>query len=336
MSPRALTAAGRAASLARRLDTALVAPGRPGPVVLVQVGLALVMALRLLAHDWTLVADRPAELTYRLWTFGWLPHLPPAALVAIQVAGLLGAALVLARRMPRLGFTVSWLSLLVLAGLWGASGKFHHNDVLLLTAAFPVLFARVPGRGYRRRQPLPTGQRREVAWGWPPRAALVVVACVYFLTGLQKLRHSGLSWVFSDNMSWVLLQGAGSSPISSDLVRRVAEAPVLPQLLAGGALALELGAPLLLLWRPTRLVFAAAVTAMHVSIWACLGLDYSPWWLTVWVVTIATGVPTGWAALRDRAAVRRTAGPGSAARPRAGSRSGPEPDDERATPAVPG
>lgn len=335
MTSRALTAAGRAASLARRLDDALVAPGRPGSVVLVQVGLALVMALRLLAHDWTLIADRPAELTYRLWSFGWLPHLPPPVLVAVQVAGLLGVILVLARRAPRLGFVLAWLSLLVLAGLWGASGKFQHNDVLLLTAAFPVLFARVPAGGYRRISPWPAAERRAVAWGWPPRAALVVIACVYFLTGLQKLRHSGLAWVFSDNMSWVLLQGAHSSPISSDLIRRVAETPVLPQLLAGGALALELGAPLLLLWRPTRLVFAAAVTAMHLSIWACLGLDYSPWWLTVWVVTIATGVPTGWRAVRDRITLRRVADPRSALGRGAVPGRSPDADDERATPAVP-
>jgi hypothetical protein len=113
-------------------------------VVLLQVGLALLIALRLLAHDWTLVADRPAELTYDLWILGWLPHLPPPVLIAIQVAGLAGVALVLARRAPRSGFALSWIALLVLAGLWGASGKFHHNDVLLLTAAFPVL-----SRGFR-------------------------------------------------------------------------------------------------------------------------------------------------------------------------------------------
>ncbi len=320
MSTFVRAAIDRARLLGLRFDAAVVAPGRTGPVVLLQVSLALIMALRLVAHDWTLIADRPAELTYRLWTLGWLPHLPAPVLVAIQGAGLVGVALVLTRRVPALGFVLSWFSLLVLAGLWGASGKFHHNDVLLLTAAFPVLFARLPLRTTRQAAP-PDGMR-EVAWGWPPRAALAVVACVYFLTGLQKVRHSGLAWVFSDNMSWVLRQGADSSPVSADLVRSLAETPVLPQLLAGGALALELGAPLLLFWRPTRLVFAAAVTAMHLSIWACLGLDYSPWWLTVWAVTIATGVPTGWAAVRDHSMFRRTVARGSAGAPAAQAATG--------------
>ncbi|MFD2793877.1 hypothetical protein ACFS27_10010 [Promicromonospora vindobonensis] len=298
---------GRVRSLGRRIDAAVVAPGRPGSVVLLQVALALIIASRLLAHDWILISERPAELTHHLWILGWLPHLPPPALVAIQVAGLAGAALVVARRAPRAGLVLSWLSLLVLAGLWGASGKFHHNDVLLLTATFPVLFARAPVRAHPSTDPADR-MAHAVTWGWTPRAALAVVGCVYFLTGLQKVRHSGLAWVFSDNMSWVLLQGADSSPVSTELVRSLAETPVLPQLLAGGALALELAAPLLLCWRPTRLVFAGAVTAMHLSIWVCLGLDYSPWWLTVWAVTIATGVPTGWAAVRERVALRR-AGP---------------------------
>lgn len=308
MSRLARAALGHVRSLGRALDAVVVAPGPPGPVVLLQVTLALVMAFRLLAHDWTVIAERPAELTYHLWILGWLPPLPPWLLVAVQVAGLGGAALVVARRAPRTGLVLSWIALLVLAGLWGASGKFHHNDVLLLTAAFPVLFARTPSRGDGPSADRTDGAARAVTWGWAPRAALAVVGCVYFLTGLQKVLHSGLAWAFSDNMSWVLLQGADSSPVSPDLVRALAEVPVLPQLLAGGALALELCAPLLLFWRPTRLVFAGAVTAMHLSIWACLGLDYSPWWLTVWAVTLATGVPTGWAAVRHGIVLRRAAG----------------------------
>ncbi|MEU4363351.1 hypothetical protein [Promicromonospora sp. NPDC023987] len=330
--------------LGRRFDAAVVAPGRPGPVVLLRVALALIIALRLLAHDWSLVAERPAELTSHLWILGWLPGLSPSVLVAIQVVGLAGVALVVIRRAPRAGLVLSWLSLLVLAGLWGASGKFHHNDLLLLTATFPVLFARAPDRSNRPAAGDVAGDMagdgdgtaRAITWGWTPRAALAVVGCVYFLTGLQKLRHSGLTWVFSDNMSWVLLQGADSSPVSPELVRALAETPVLPQLLAGGALALELGAPLLLCWRPTRLAFAGAVTAMHLSIWVCLGLDYSPWWLTVWAVTLATGVPTGWAAVRDRIVLRRAARTGPRAGPGAGAATGSGPESTLDVPVAHG
>ncbi|WP_125776574.1 hypothetical protein [Antribacter gilvus] len=282
-------------SLARRLDQALLAPATPHALVRLRTLLALVMGLQLATTDWAPIAARPAELTYRLWVLGWLPApVPEPVLLLLEVAGLAGVALVLARRWPRAGFALAWACYLVLAGLWGASGKFMHNDLLPLTVAFPLLFAPA----------VPEGAGRDTRWGWPPRAALIVLATVYFLTGAQKLRHSGLEWAFGENMAWVLRQGR--SPFGPGLTHFLADTPLLPQLLASGALALELGALVLLALRRTRVPFAVAATAMHLSIWACLGLDYSPWWLTAWAVALATGPvlqqggkPGGW---RRRAA----------------------------------
>jgi hypothetical protein len=282
----------KVSALLRRLDAALVAPGPAGPVVALQTLLALLFGLRLATRDWTLIAHRPPELTEHVWLLGWLPGpVPVPVLAALQIAGLAGVALVLTRRAPRAGFALAWGAFLVLAGLWGASGKFTHNDLLGLTVAFPLLFARVPDlRPHLHGYPgVPSAEDRNPAWGWPPRAALGVLGCVYFLTGAQKVGNGGIDWVLSDSMAWILRQG--TSPFGPGLTHLVADAPVLPNLLAGGALALELSAPLWLAWRPARLPFAAAVTLMHVSIWAFLDIDYSAWALTVWAVVLATGVP---------------------------------------------
>jgi len=65
-------------------------------------------------------------------------------------------------------------------------------------------------------------------------------------------------------------------------------------MMAGGALALELLAPLMLAWRWTRALFAVSAALMHGSIWMFMGLDYSAWILTV----VAVALPTGIAALR--------------------------------------
>jgi hypothetical protein len=283
----------RVSALLRRVDAALVAPGPAGRVLALQTLLVLLFGLRLATRDWTLIAHRPPELTQHLWLLGWLPGPVPApVLTALQVAGLAGVALVLTRRAPRAGFALAWGALLVLAGLWGASGKFTHNDLLGLTVAFPLLFARVPDLPPDLRG-APSGPSPEdPAWGWPPRAALGVLACVYFLTGAQKLGNGGADWVLGDSMAWILRQG--SSPFGPGLTHLVADTPVLPNLLAGGALALELSAPLWLAWRPARLPFAAAVTLMHGSIWVFLAIDYSAWALTVWAVVLATGVPARW------------------------------------------
>ncbi|WP_251140959.1 hypothetical protein [Cellulomonas dongxiuzhuiae] len=273
----------RRRELLARVDDRLVAPGPAFRLLEVHTLVALVIGLRLATRDWTLVAERPEVLTFRATLVGWFPApVPPWLLVALQVAGLVGVTLVVARRSPRAGFALAWVAYTVLAGLWGSSGKVMHNDVLTVTVGAVLLLARVPGRD--------VGARDErVAWGWPPRAALAVVATVYFLTGAQKLRHSGIDWVVGDNMAWVLRWGR--SPFGDGFTHLVADQPWLPQLLAGGAICLELGAPVLLALRATRIPFALAVLVMHGSIWAFLGLDYWAWVLTVVAVAVPLGLP---------------------------------------------
>ncbi|MCM0640743.1 hypothetical protein [Cellulomonas wangsupingiae] len=274
--------AGRRGVLAR-VDARLVAPGPAFRLLEVHTLLALVIGLRLATRDWTLIAHRPAELTFRGTVLGWFPApVPSWALVALQVAGIVGVTLVVARRRPRAGFALAWAAYTVLAGLWGSSGKVLHNDVLTVTVGAALLLAHVPGRTVPRRD-------ERVAWGWPPRAALAVVATVYLLTGVQKVRHSGLEWVLSDNMAWVLRRG--TSPFGEGLTLLVADQPWLTQALAGGALCLELAAPVLLALRVTRIPFALAVAAMHGSIWVFLGLDYWAWVLTVAAVAVPLGLP---------------------------------------------
>lgn len=266
-----------------RVDARLVAPGPAFRLLEVHTLLALVIGLRLATRDWTLIAHRPAELTFRVTLLGWFPApVPSWALVALQVAGLVGVTLVVARRRPRAGFALAWAAYTVLTGLWGSSGKVLHNDVLTVTVGAALLAAHIPGRAVPRRD-------ERVAWGWPPRAALAVVATVYLLTGVQKLRHSGLEWVLSDNMAWVLRRG--TSPFGEGVTLLVADQPWLTQLLAGGALCLELAAPVLLALRVTRIPFALAVAAMHTSIWVFLGLDYWAWVLTVAAVAVPLGLP---------------------------------------------
>ncbi len=265
---------------ARGIDSALLRPVPERTLVLVHVLVAVVIGLRLLGRDWTLVAARPAVLTGGPTPFGWLPFaVPVALLVGLQIVGLLGVALVLARVRARVGFAVAWGAYVLLTALWGSSGKVLHNDVLTITVGVVLLAATVPAR------PGPGTVARS---GWAVHGALAVVGCVYLLTGAQKLVHSGPAWAFGDSMAWVLRQG--TSPLGEGLTRVVADQPVLTRALATGALVLELTAPLWLAVRVTRIPFAAAVAAMHTSIWVFLGLDYSAWVLTVAAVAVPTGL----------------------------------------------
>lgn len=282
-----------------RVDERLVAPGPGFRVAEVQVLLTLVIAWRLATRDWTLVAERPAALRDGLTVMSWYTGTPaPSALVAVQVVGLGCALLVLARRRPHLAFVGLWVAYTALTALWGSSGKVMHNDVLTVLVAAVFLFASTPDRA--------GWSDVRVRYGWPPRAALAVLAMAYFLSGAQKLVHSGPEWVFSDNMSWVLRLGlsahlaGGASPVGQDAAHVVAEHGWLTVSLAGGTLLLELTAPLWLAVRRTRILFVLSVTAMHGSIWLFIGLDYWAWPLTVAAVAVPMALPP------DRPLWRRT------------------------------
>lgn len=268
---------GRLRAVVGTLDRRLTAPGRGYRLREVHTLVALVIGLRLVTRDWSAIADRPAALTDGLTVVSCLPDALPAGLpVALAVLGVGGVGLVLARRRAHAGFVVAWACYAVLCALWGSSGKVLHNDVLTVWVGVPLLFASLPRPGH--------DHRRAVAWGWPPRAALAVLALVYWLTGVQKLRHSGVGWALSDNMTWVLRQGV--SPHADGLAQWVADHVVVASALATGALLLELTAPLWLAWRRTRALFVLAVAVMHGSIWLFLGIDYSAWVLTAAAVAL--------------------------------------------------
>jgi hypothetical protein len=274
---------------ARRLDAALIAPGPARRLVAVRSGLAALIGLRLLLRRWWTVTDTPSALFEPAFAVRWLAGPPAAAVVvAVQVVGVVAAGLVLIRRRPRVAFVIAWMSLVFLGGVWSAEGKVLHNDVLLLLAAIPFLFAPDP-------RPATDGEDSDVRWGWPPRAALVIVGSAYAICGLQKLRHSGIAWVTSDNLRWVLWSGAnGTRAPFPGFTRSIADNAALCHGLAGGALFVELAAPFLLMSRRTRPVFVGLALALHAGIALTLGLDYWAWVGTVAVVALAgTSRPAG-------------------------------------------
>lgn len=281
------------------IDARITAPGTSRRLALVRTGLAVVIGLRIATRDWAVLARQPPELFSPVGVVRLIPSMPEAwVLWTLRGVGTVAALAVVGRRFPRIALAVAWTCLLVLAGLWGSAGKILHNDVLLLLATVPVLLAPADAG--------PSDRTTSRAWGWAPRASLAVVGLVYFLTGYQKLHHSGLSWVTSDNMRWVLYQGALSprSPYPG-LSRALANQGWLSHLVAGSALAIELSAPLVLALRPTRRLFLVAAAVLHGMIWLTLGLDYWGWILTVAAVTLPSpvagpAVRTSWEWLRPR------------------------------------
>jgi hypothetical protein len=271
-------------------DRGLFAPGRADRLAQLRTGLAVVTLLRIVTWPFPQLAGAP--LFRPAWFLAWADHAPGAtALIAIQVVGAAAAATTIAvsRRGDRSAawpLRVAWLCLLVLGGYKTSTGKILHNDVLLLLATAPVLLCRArAGLGDRR-----TG----AAYGWPLRASLATVAFVYLLCGLQKLRHSGLAWVFSDNFRWVLADGVASGRAPMTLVAStIAGSAALSVMAAAGLLAFELSFPLVLRSRGARIPFAAGAVVLHTMTWLTLGLDYWAWSLTAGLVLVLSALERG-------------------------------------------
>ena len=268
---------------------ALRARARPGswlratrpPSAWARAILAVTIAFRLLIEPYYKFADQPDPLFFGAYAVRWLGSMPPVGVViGLQVLGVVAAVACIAGKAPRAAFLVAWGCLLVLGGIRGSVGKILHNDVMLLLACVPVLFS-------------PVGTRigslaRGVAFGWPRRGALLIASAVYCMTGVQKLRHSGLDWVMSKNLRWVLYNGAADGKAPTDVIALfVANRAWLATATGIGFLSLEVGAPLLAIWsRRSRWLLLVGSLALHVGTYLTLGLHYWGWVLTITALVV--------------------------------------------------
>ncbi|MBK5221630.1 MAG: hypothetical protein JJE52_01885 [Acidimicrobiia bacterium] len=265
----------------RWIDRRLFAPTPRAHTELLQLALALVMGTRLATSRYWELSDMPSVLFAPPWFLSGLSEPPSAAvLAAVQAVGLAGGLFVLiSRGRSRPAFVVTWCALVVLAGVQTSGGKILHNDVLLLLAAAPFL---LPCRSVRT-----SGDGPARVEGWQRRTAMVLVALGYMCSGLMKLRHSGLEWVFGENLRWVLYAGANrEGSILPTIARAIAGQLWLTVVIAGATIATEVLFPLALVWRRARVLLAAGAVALHVAVFLLLGLDYWTWVASVVILFV--------------------------------------------------
>jgi hypothetical protein len=271
------------------LDDTLWGPETASRLVVVHVGLSALIGVRIVAGSYRQLANTPKALVDPVPFLGWLDRMPSAQVfVALQVIGGLAALAAVLRRHPRLAFAIAWLCYLVLAGLRGSRGKVLHNDLLLLWASTPFLLA-----------PVAVDLRDRIArrgYGWPVRVAMVITTLAYLFAGYHKLRRSGPEWAFGDNMRYIMLWGPsiGHTPWEAG-ARFVGEHLWAAKLSSTAILGLELGFPLVLVFKRLRVWFVLLAVGLHVGTWLLLGLDYWAWALTVPLIFI------DWPAAAERA-----------------------------------
>ncbi len=242
--------------------------------------LSVLMGLRIVLSPFRGLARIPQELFDPPLILRWLDAPPSSsAILGVQIVGGLAALASACGRLRQATFALAWLALLFLGGLRASRGKIMHNDVLLILAAVPFLLATADAHF--------KGRRRSGRYGAPIRAAMAVVVLAYFFTGYQKVVSSGWTWAASDNMRWVIYRASNSTAgHAPDLARWIAQYPLVCQAIALATLTVECGAPLVLARPRLRVHFALAVTGFHTGIWLLLGLDYSMWIATSWIVLI--------------------------------------------------
>lgn len=209
-----------------------------------------------------------------------LSALSGGLLAAIQIIWKISLALSCIGIFTRLSTISSFIFGVYLLGLPHNFGKIHHVDALVVIILGIMAVSRC-GDAYsidrlmrRGRQRGGTSSERLRASGeytWPVRAVWVMFALIFFAAGVSKLRHSGLEWIFSDNMANLLTRSINDGhPLLTWGVYLV-QYNWLPQLLAAATVALEISYPLALFSRKARWIVVPSVFFMQIGIWVFLG-----------------------------------------------------------------
>ena len=285
----------RAERIVRRGEAWVFAPVDGRRLAAVRIGLCGLLALRLAITNYRGVAGQKAALFQPVFYMRLFERMPsPAVATALQACGIAAALLAAAGVAVRLTLPPAVGCSLVLDGMLNSSGRVIVGDAVL-TLCLLVLVAAggaaaeawsLGRRGRRAR----SGER----YGWPIRTAMLVIALAYFFAAFQKWRYSGLAWVTSDNLRWILYAASDRRPHPDALALFIADRATLAHALAAGALALETCFALVLFVSRLRWLLIPGVVAMHVGIRFALGLDYSAQWLTVLIVFVDWPVVAAW------------------------------------------
>ena len=278
----------------RRVDAWVFASEDARRLAAVRIGLCGVLAYRLATTNYGLVAGQPSALFQPLTYMKLFERMPSQGVATtLQICGVVAALAAAIGLALRLSLPVAVACSLVLNGMLNSTGRVVVGDAVL-NLCLLVLLASGAAAGdawsVRSRRRRAGGAR----YGWPIRTMMITIALAYFFAGIQKWRYSGLPWVTSDNLRWVLYSSSDSHKYPNDLALFIADRPLLAHLFAAGALLLETLFPLVLFVPRLRWLFIPGAIAMHVGIRLATGLDYSTQWLTLLVVFVNWPVLADW------------------------------------------
>ena len=296
----------RAETLLRRADGWVFSAEDARRLAALRIGLCLLLALRFAITDYGTVAREPGlfQPHFYMHLFARMPS--PEVVTTLQVCGIVTALAAAAGLALRISLPLAVGCSLVLNGMLNSAGRVIVGDAVLTLCLLVLLAGGAAAcEAWSLRDPVrralgaptssvvsrtPTGAR----YGWPVRTTMVVIALAYFFAGVQKWRYSGLPWVTSDNLRWILYASSDSHSHPNSLALFVADRPVLAHLFAAGSLLLETFFPLVLFVPRLRWLFVPGAVSMHLGIGLAMGLDYSALAATVVIVFVDWPVVVAW------------------------------------------
>lgn len=228
-------------------------------------------------------------------TFG----IPPFSAGTINIIeGIWKIALALAAigLWTRIATVVAFAGGFYLLGLPHNFGQTQHFDTLMVIV-FTILALSRAGdawsidalrRAARRAAPALPSDAPSGEYRWPVRAIWVTAALIFFAAGFSKLRHSGLTWIFSDHLAILLVRHqyyvSDGEPLTA-LGPVIASYPWAARGMAAVSILTELLYPLALFSTRARLVLVPAGIAFLVGIRLLMGPTFEAFLIchTFWV-----------------------------------------------------
>ncbi|HEV8346068.1 MAG TPA: hypothetical protein VGQ16_05820 [Vicinamibacterales bacterium] len=260
----------------------------PGPAVRLGLARAIFCGSAFffyLPHDFTEWGTAAPVFWMPIWLFETfhIPALPSDVLAVLQAVWKASLAMCALGLWTRMSAVVAALLGTYLLGLPHNFGATQHFDTLVVFA-FCILAVSRAGDARSLDSLLHPSRRRATPrfgaeYTWPIRAMWVLTALIFFGAGTSKLRHSGIEWVWSDNLQLLLMRAyyhvSDGDPLTS-LGLVIAQHPLAARVFAATSLAIETLYFVALFSRRARPFIGVAGIAMLVGIRVLMGPTFEP------------------------------------------------------------
>jgi hypothetical protein len=265
----------------------------PGPAAALGICRMLFFGTLLLwqwPHDFSPWGAYSSVFWMPIWLFDTLrvPLLPASTIVAVQTiwkAALFFAAIGL---FTRAAMAVAFVFGIYLMGLPHNFGQTQHFDTLVVFASGALAVSRAADAWSMDawiaslRQPASVNRPDDGEYTWPIRFVWVAMAMIFCAAGISKLRHSGLDWIFSDNLALLLQRQqyhVSDGEPWTNWGLWVARHPWVARSMAASAVAAETLYPLALFSRTARRILVPAGLLFLIGIRALMGPTFEQFML---------------------------------------------------------